>query len=75
MRGELAGSYEVRVDFQRRHYRLFCVLDYAAAGHPALLVIVAGLTKARATLINKRDYERVAAAIAEYFSLQPRSLE
>jgi hypothetical protein len=47
MKGEMTGWFEVRVDGPRRHhYRLFCLLDYAAHG-PAkpLLVVICGLDK------------------------------
>ncbi|RAY11311.1 hypothetical protein DPM19_31385 [Actinomadura craniellae] len=82
MHGEMAGWFEVRKDGPRpgggrgrHHYRLYCLLDYAAAnaGRP-LLVIVTGLHKPFRTTLTSADYAGVRRLGAEYLSRNPRSL-
>jgi Txe/YoeB family toxin of Txe-Axe toxin-antitoxin module len=78
MHGEMAGFYEVRVDGpQRRHYRLFCILerDGAAVGlGGSSLVLIAGKTKRFMTVLSKREYGEVRALGAEYRKRNPRSV-
>ncbi len=74
MKGEMAGWFEVRVDGPgRRHYRLFCLLDYEAEGsEKPLLVVVAGLDKPFRTVLSDADYEGVRGLGQEYRSRNPR---
>ena len=69
MRGDMRGWFEVRADGPnpsggkgRRHYRLFCLLDYDAqdAARP-LLVVVTGPDKPFRTTISAQDYARPRA--------------
>ncbi|MFJ8842818.1 hypothetical protein ACIRFF_07935 [Streptomyces cyaneofuscatus] len=75
MKGDMAGWFEVRVDGpERRHYRLFCLLDYEAEGNKKpLLVVVAGLDKPFRTVLSDADYQRVRGLGQEYRSRNPRS--
>lgn len=78
MHGAMAGYYEVRVDGRdRRHYRLFCVLEcdgeQLGLGGPSLVVIT-GMEKAFRTTFNERDYARVRQLGEEYRSRVPRSV-
>ena len=75
MGGDMRGWYEVRADYRKIHYRLFCRIDYEASGieHP-LLVIVAGLSKKFGTVISPQDYELVREAGEIYFATNPRAL-
>ncbi|MDY0816318.1 hypothetical protein [Kitasatospora purpeofusca] len=75
MKGDMAGWFEVRVDGpKRRHYRLFCLLDYEAAGAAKpLLVVVCGLDKPFRTVLSAADYEGVRELGAEYLKRNPRS--
>jgi hypothetical protein len=76
MKGEMTGWFEVRVNGPRRHhYRLFCLLDYAAAGRDRpLLVVICGLDKPFRTQLSKADYRHVRELGAEYLGRNPRSL-
>ena len=76
MRGDMGGWFEVRVDGpQRRHYRLFCLLDLEAVGWTKpLLVVITGLDKPFRTALSARDYARVRALGEEYRSRNPRSV-
>jgi hypothetical protein len=70
MHGTMAGYYEVRVDGRdRRHYRLFCLLERDGAqlglGGPSLVV---------KTTLSERDYARVRQLGDEYRSRVPRSV-
>jgi hypothetical protein len=63
MHGTMAGYYEVRVDGRdRRHYRLFCVLERDGArlgpGGPSVVVLT-GMEKPFRTTFTERDYARV----------------
>ena len=71
----MRGWFEVRVDGPRRHhYRLFCLLDYAAHGqHKPLLVVVDGRDKPFRTTLAESDYVSVRELGEEYFSRNPRS--
>jgi len=76
MKGEMTGWFEVRVDGPRRHhYRLFCLLDYAAHG-PAkpLLVVICGLDKPFRTQLSQADYRQVRNLGTEYLGRNPRTL-
>lgn len=75
MKGDMTGWFEVRVDGpNRHHYRLFCLLDYAAqdATKP-YLVVVTGLDKPFKTTLTDADYGGVRALGAEYLARNPRS--
>lgn len=76
MHGEMTGWFEVRVDGPgRRHYRLFCRLDYEAEGrHNPLLVVIDGRDKPFRTALTDSDYAQVRALGDEYFSRNPRSV-
>jgi hypothetical protein len=78
MHGTMAGYYEVRVDGpDRRHYRLFCVLERDGAqlglGAPSIVVIT-GKEKPFRTTFTERDYVRVRQLGEEYRSRAPRSV-
>ncbi len=78
MHGKMGGIYEVRVDGpNRRHYRLFCVLERDGAGlglgGPSV-VLVAGKDKPFQTKLSERDYDQVLALVQEFKSRQPRSV-
>lgn len=78
MHGSMAGYYEVRVDGRnRRHYRLFCILERDGArfglGGPSVVVIT-GMDKRYQTTFNERDYAQVRALGTEYRSRVPRSV-
>ncbi len=76
MHGEMTGWFEVRVDGPgRRHYRLFCRLDYEAEGrHNPLLVVIDGRDKPFRTALTDSDYAQVRTLGDEYFSRNPRSV-
>jgi len=76
MKGDMSGWFEVRVDGpSRRHYRLFCQLDYEAKNRPKpLLVVIAGLDKPFRTELSPADYAKVRALGIEYFARNPRSI-
>ena len=78
MHGDMAGFYEVRVDGpQRRHYRLFCILERdggrVGLGGPSL-VLITGLDKGFRTTFSDRDYEIIRKLGREYWSRNPRSV-
>ena len=76
MHGDMTGWFEVRVDGpQRSHYRLFCLLDYAANGRDRpLLVVVDGRRKAFRTTLSESDYAQIRALGEEYLARNPRSV-
>lgn len=76
MKGDMTGWFELRVDGPgRHHYRLFCLLDYAAeAADSPLLVIIDGRDKPFRTVLSPRDYAEVRALGDEYRTRNPRSL-
>jgi hypothetical protein len=78
MHDSMGGYYEVRVDGRdRRHYRLFCVLERDGArlglGGPSIVVIT-GMEKPFRTTFSERDYARVRQLGDEYRSRVPRSV-
>jgi hypothetical protein len=76
MHDEMAGIYEVRVDFNGFHYRLFCVLDRdeKAKGLGAnTLVIIDGDRKQYRTTISRKRYAAIRALADEYVGRLPRS--
>jgi hypothetical protein len=78
MHDEMKGYYEVRVDGpQRRHYRLFCLLEQddgtLGLGGPSV-VIITGKSKPFLTLLSDADYAEVRRLGAEYRSRRPRSV-
>ncbi len=78
MHGEMNGFYEVRVDGpQRRHYRLFCLLerDGAKVGlGGASLVLITGKDKPFQTVLSASDYDDVRRLGREHLSRNPRSV-
>ncbi len=79
MHDEMSGVYEVRVDGpQRRHYRLFCVLESNGAtvglGGPSL-VLITGMDKPFRTAFSASDYRKVRQLVDEYLARNPRSVE
>lgn len=76
MRADMTGWFELRADGpHRRHYRLFCLLDYEAMERrKPLLVIVTGLDKPFGTGFTAGQYAAVRALGREYLSRNPRSL-
>ena len=78
MRDEMAGYYEVRADGpQRRHYRLFCLLERAGAavglGGPSL-VLITGMDKPFRSTFSDEDYAAVRRLGDEYRRRKPRSV-
>jgi hypothetical protein len=74
MHGDMAGFFELRVDFNHHHYRLFCVLDGKAQGEPKpVLAIITGLDKAYQTTFKDREYAKVRDYRDEYLAANPRS--
>ncbi len=78
MHGSMAGYFEVRLDGRdRRHYRLFCVLerDGARIGlGGASIVVITGMEKPFRTTFTERDYALVRRLGDEYQSRVPRSV-
>lgn len=76
MKGDMAGWFEVRVDGPgRRHYRLFCLVDYGGIGQAKpLLVVVTGCDKPFRTMLSGTEYARVRALGAEFRIRNPRSI-
>ena len=70
MHGDMSGWFEVRVDGpKRRHYRLFCLLDYDHPNEPKpLLVVVTGMSKLFTTQFSDADYAKVRKLGSEYKS-------
>lgn len=76
MKGDMVGWFEVRVDGPaRHHHRLFCKLDYSAAGvDKPLLVVIDGRDKPFRTELADREYRAVRKLGEEYLARNPRSL-
>lgn len=76
MHDDMKGWYEARRDYQRVHYRLFCLLDTKAKGRSKpLLVIVDGRSKGRGTKIPDREYAKIRALGERYYATQPRPIQ
>jgi len=78
MHGKMKGFYEVRVDGpNRRHYRLFCVLERSGhdvgLGGPSV-VLISGKDKPFRTKMSEADYEEVSRLGEEYRKRRPRSV-
>jgi hypothetical protein len=73
MHGKMAGWYEVRIDFQRRHYRLCCLLEGPRQGHKqAVLAIVCGLSKPFGTIFRESEYQGVRLLGDQFRRSHPR---
>jgi len=75
MKGDMKGWFEVRVDGpQRRHYRLFCRLDYDAKDqYKPLLVVIDGRAKAFRTELSSADYLNCNPAERSGIAVRPRT--
>jgi hypothetical protein len=78
MHGDMSGYYEIRVDGpNRRHYRLFCVLERDGAkvglGGPSI-VLIAGKDKPFRTVLSAAEYRFVRRLGDEYLARTPRSV-
>ena len=75
---DMAGFYEARVDGpQRRHYRLFCILEREGSDlglRGPSVVLITGMDKPFRSTFSASDYERVRRLGAEYRSRIPRSV-
>lgn len=68
MHDEMAGIYEVRVDYNGTHYRLFGVLERDGANvglAGASIVLIDGRSKKYRTTISAREYKGVRALADE----------
>ena len=77
MHDEMSGIYEVRVDFNAFHYRLFCVLDRDEKAKELganTLIVVDGERKPYRTTIPKKRYAEIRALADEYLRRVPRSI-
>jgi len=79
MHGEMTGYFEARVTSKtpngKWHYRLFCLLDYGAAGRTLpLLTVIDGAAKPYRTTLSERRYADVRVLGDEYLRRNPRSL-
>jgi hypothetical protein len=73
MRGDLKGIFEVRADFKKQHYRLFCLLDYEALGKDwPLLAVLAGMQKSRGTVFSELEYADILLCRILYLKTNPR---
>ncbi len=72
----MTGWFEIRVDGPgRRHYRLFCRLDYSAVGRSKpLIAVISGMEKPFRTVLSDADYRSVRLLGEEYLRYNPRSL-
>jgi hypothetical protein len=73
----VAGIYEVRIDYNGMHYRLFCVLERDGANvgltGPSI-VLIDGRSKRYRTTISAREYKSIRALVDEYLRRRPRSV-
>jgi hypothetical protein len=79
MHGAMTGYFEVRVTSKtpsgKWHYRLFCLLDYGAAGRTSpLLTVIDGAAKPYRTTLPEQRYSQVRELGDEYLRRNPRSL-
>ena len=67
MHESMSGIYEIRVQGGGQNHRLFCILDRVGRdlGGPSIIVID-GLSKAKRSAADPRDYRRVRALRAEF---------
>lgn len=74
MHGDMGGIYEVRVKGpDKRLYRLFCLLERAAAGLDApTLVVLTGMSKPNGTAFSDSEYGRVRRLRDEHAGQEPR---
>jgi len=74
MHGDMGGIYEVRVKGpDKRLYRLFCLLERAAAGLDApTLVVLTGMSKPNGTAFSDSEYRRVRRLRDEHAGQEPR---
>lgn len=75
MHDEMSGIYEVRVDFNGMHHRLFCVLERegAAVGLSGpSVVLIDGRSKKYRTTITTKDCRSVRSLVDEYLRRRPR---
>ena len=67
MHDDMAGYYEVRVQGGGKNHRLFCVLERNAKDlGGSSIVCLGGLSKARRTAANPRDYRQIKRYGAEF---------
>jgi len=69
MHGAMTGWFEVRCDGvdPRRHYRVFCLLDYDAPNtNTPLLVTITGMSKPLRTRFTEGEYRKVRDLGDEY---------
>lgn len=79
MHGNMTGYFEARVTSKtphgKWHYRLFCLLDYDAAGKTTpLLTVIDGTAKPYRTTSSDARYTDVRELGDEYRGRNPRSL-
>jgi hypothetical protein len=77
MHDDMAGIYEVRVDYNGMHYRLFCVLERDGANvgiTGASIVLIDGRIKKYRTTISTREYKTIRSLVDEYLRRRPRSV-
>lgn len=79
MHGDMTGYFEARITSStpngKWHYRLFCILDYAAQGKTTpLLVVIDGAAKRYQTTLTSARYGEVRDLGDEYRKHNPRSL-
>jgi hypothetical protein len=77
MHDDMAGIYEVRVDFNAFHHRLFCVLDRSEKGKGLAantLIVIDGERKPYRTTISAGRYREIRKLADEYLARRPRSL-
>ncbi|WP_218024651.1 hypothetical protein [Glutamicibacter uratoxydans] len=76
MHDEMVGWFEIRVDGPgRRHYRLFCRLDYDALEMTKpLLVVIDGRSKPFRTVLSESEYSQIRKLGDEYFANNPRHI-
>ncbi|GED97200.1 hypothetical protein [Gordonia crocea] len=78
MHGEMTGYFEARITSStpngKWHYRLFCILDYAAQEkNTPLLVVIDGAAKRYQTTLTNARYGEVRDLGDEYRKRNPRS--
>ncbi len=79
MHGSMAGVFEARVDGpNRRHYRLFCVLErdgkHVGLGAPSV-VLITGMDKPFRTEFSRSEYRKIRLLVDEYLARNPRSFQ